>query len=135
MSINKELCLEVADAIEQAGDAEPAKERDYGYNQCAYMHECGTPSCIAGWTVAVGRGMDGTSDLDRTPWAVVSEAVELLGLGYSAERALFCPYPYGNKPEGPPDLATAKDAARTLRRLAETGKVDWTRPEETGPCL
>ena len=40
----KEFVLRLTDLIEQAGD---------GYSQLHYLHECGTPSCIVGWAVAL----------------------------------------------------------------------------------
>ena len=73
---------------------------------------CGTPACIAGH-VAVANGYNANPE-NRTTKDVAAFAQCVLGLDDHQASALFAGV-----------SATNERAARTLRNLAATGKVDW----------
>lgn len=92
------------------------------------LHNCGTAACIGGWTEALfnpGRSTFlGTRGLwDESPAAVVptDSAGDLLGLTVAQAHDLFMP-PHTS---GAWDCITPAIAGATLRRLAETGQVEW----------
>jgi len=118
--------LDVAKAIEQ----NPCL-----YRQDSFMHECGTPACVAGWSVAVsthGEFAD-VADLrfyrvdqfDRFSvrkylGGIESIAGDNLGLTLDERTRMFDVDPYhGEEP------ATAAEAIEMLRHRAATGEVRW----------
>lgn len=119
--MNREMILKVADAIETAGapEAQPA----LGFNMGDWIsnqlidnsgHDCGTTACIAGWAVSVsGR------DVANYNGEIRSDAEHILGLDYDTAEELFVNYPIFSSP-------SPSQAAEVLRRLAETGVVDWS---------
>ena len=136
MSVNAELCEEVADAIEASGRARFEGQGKYGYDQTMVLHACRTPACVAGWTVAVagvGAAKAECCDVRKvTKFSVMEDAKELLALNEGQAADLFTCYPYypdGGVPMKGGLFPSPADAARTLRRLAETGVVDWSREE------
>jgi hypothetical protein len=111
--------LKVADAIEQHSIP------DLGFNMAAWYgsedadlsgHRCGTVACIAGWTMAVLA-----PDKLHDDWGSAMPGA-LLGLAFDQHRQLFIPQ--GDDCHGAYD-ATPAVAAKLLRILAITGKVDW----------
>ena len=111
--------LQVAEAIEaHAGQ----------YHQGWYEHSCGTPACVAGWSVAVkARGLDGAAGFDvRSLWLesklITDEAARNLGLSASERPAMFSARPFVGDDTRKP---TAAEAATMLRRYADTGEVVW----------
>lgn len=102
--MNTERILHIADLIEKL---EP---QQFDMSDYIYTAECGTVACIAGWTYLTYGGCG-------DPY---SEARNLLGLDEDRADALFLPY--GCDWE---DITPAH-AAQTLRKLAETGEVDWS---------
>lgn len=108
--MNRERILQLADVIEKTPHAQP----DYwsegpltSFNMSEWRY--GTCGCLGGWVEHLFRDED---DL---------HARDLLDIEGDAAEELF--YPTG--------FTTYKDilparAARVLRHLAETGKVDWS---------
>ena len=88
------------------------------YDQTSEEHSCGTPACIAGHAAYLA-GQWGYG-------APQPFAKEWLDLSWRSAYDLFDPIPYGAANLTP----TPQDAARTLRYLAETGKVDWWRERD-----
>lgn len=84
----------------------------YGWNGKFAEHTCGTVACIGGWTNIIFR-----SENDST-----AAAAEKLGLDADTAHALFFEYSKGGGSYAIPP----KRAAKVLRHLAKTGKVDWT---------
>ena len=119
---------EVADAIEAHADR---------YDQRGFFHGCGTPACVAGWSVAVRwKGKEGAADADlsgRPPirwgrhkvWVCLrDEASSNLGLGARDGDAMFGTLPCTDG-DGVRREPTAAEAAAMLRRYADTGEVVW----------
>ncbi|MCK9361772.1 hypothetical protein M0Q28_06150 [Patescibacteria group bacterium] len=85
-------------------------------------HDCGTVACIAGTAVALGK-LSGT----------FGAAAEWLDIPYDkVGQELFYPGDASGIRVRDWALITPAHAAAVLRRLAETGRVDWTAvlPEE-----
>ena len=88
---------------------------------------CGSPSCVAGHAVSLSGQwlvrVNGRSLLDGEGIAV---AREWLDLTFQQSNELFAAHPYGVLAEN----VSARDAAATLRHLAETGEVVWSHRRE-----
>jgi hypothetical protein len=114
--MNKERILALADLVERQPHA-IEDQPESGFAMCSLIHECGTPSCIAGWAAWESLGRPGIiEDIED----VIDLASQYLDLGFDKYRHLFYPSNYsGNK-------YTPAHAAFTLRLLAETGEVDWS---------
>ena len=116
--MNKERVLALADAIEQHTLPIGFNMRDFFAEHIPDMsgHGCGTTACIAGWAAMLsGRKDDCTSG-----YAAESVATEWLEISERTAAHLF----YGEG-QAHRERASARDAVRTLRRFAETGRVDW----------
>jgi len=132
---------DILDAEQEAVDAAHSDSvRRFGFNMANYAarndtdvegHHCGTVACVAGWAVA-SFGVSGRAkkvDPRRlfTPGRlsfIHKTAEELLGLSklQSGDLFLGTNIPYNH--------ITPGDAAVTLRKLAETGEVDWSHVKE-----
>ncbi len=114
--MNVERIIALADLIEK----QPHTSRDdaSGFNMVNWHHTCGTPSCIAGWAVAMLRG--DTLGTKKIPLGAGNDAADYLGLTNRQSTDLF--YPQLDDWEG----ITPEDAAHTLRKLAHTGEVEWS---------
>lgn len=124
--MNTKLMLEVADLL----DDEPE-----GYCQGLWVNDdtgpdtygkCGTPACLAGWICyAKEASIDGMIPLvDASGRHVQDRAMKYLEIGPYTAMDLFDGNPYGVDEYAGPD-PTSKQAAAVMRRLAETGEVDW----------
>ena len=99
-----------------------------GFDMGAVLYPCGTPACIAGWTLAIA----GASGEQQDPDELACEQA-LLGLSNVQTNLLFIPdtaaarWSAGEHERG---WVSPEHAARCLERLAESGEVDWegTRP-------
>lgn len=133
--MNTERILILADFIESLPDERLdmcywAKDEDgdenLGLSPATVLHNCGTAACLGGYTEALFNptrtGFRGTLGL-WTPDAPLpsDSAGTLLGLTVAQAHNLFMP-PHAN---GAWDCITPAIAADTLRRLAETGQVEW----------
>ena len=93
--------------------------------------ECGTPACIAGWAAVLYAG-DVIADSVATLGAVhglPDAAAAALGLTGTTTRPPAGPRTLAHElflPVVIPPTMTQHDAARVLRRLADSGRVDWT---------
>lgn len=115
--------LALADLIEK----QPHTNDDdaEGFTMGVYFHNCGTPSCIAGWAMAMEFN-DYSEKLRRKAEKSFGDACgpfedripgNFLGITPRQEGELFAPR---NRSD-----ITPTQAAATLRRLAETGEVKW----------
>jgi hypothetical protein len=126
---NIENILKVADAIEQGSVP------GLGFNMAVHMGEgwgClsdvsgrhyGTVACIAGWAATLAYEGDFTRVIGRGSNAIAEKARDWLGLSEGEASQLF--YPWGETGVRFLGDLTVKQAVRTLRLLAVTGKVDW----------
>lgn len=129
--MNKERILALADVIE----AQPHTDGDSpsGFNLDTATHACGTPSCIGGFACALGLSLNLDESLlnHLSDWSELSVGAQWLELtGESWRRGvsmeLFAPSTISTSNW---INVTPLDAAITLRKLAETGKVDWSHCE------
>jgi hypothetical protein len=124
--MNKERIEQLAVAIESHSIAELGFNMDFfhfdGGATDASGHDCGTVACIAGTAVTLGK-LSGT----------FHEAADWLDIPYAkVGQELFFPGDVSGIQVHDWSLITPAHAAAVLRRLAETGRVDWTAvlPEE-----
>jgi hypothetical protein len=92
-----------------------------------FIHRCGSVACIAGWAVA-------TFDPKRTTRDdTLGLATALLGLNSQQAHRLFVPGEergcdeFSDRTRRSVYDATAAEAAKVVRHLAETGEVDWSK--------
>ncbi|MDR9777244.1 hypothetical protein RJJ65_32315 [Rhizobium hidalgonense] len=113
--MNKKRILALADIIEK--QPHTGKESAEGFSMSSYVHDCGTPCCIAGWAAWLSFRKP-KQMVDST--AVFYRAKTYLGLHEVEADLLFLPHEYHCGDKYPPSQAAA-----TLRHLAETGEVNW----------
>lgn len=102
---------------------------DSGFNMSYVTHECGTPSCIAGYAVKAAEA-DPTFDenshtLKHSYWIAGSYLLGRSNVTQEIETmsALFDP----NTPLNYSwDRITPKQAAEVMRNFAHTGIIDWS---------
>ena len=92
------------------------------YDQRMYITDCGSPSCIGGWTVWLVHGKPKNLRDIYQHWDPSAEARDLLGLSYFEAHELFRARPLW-KQKG--TEADAADAVAVLRRYAEEDVVEW----------
>lgn len=134
--MNKDAILTLADIIEQQSLPKVRFDMStYGDHDVTADEEiCGTVCCIAG-TAVIALGNVPAEDvasalvfLPKIGKDIKGYAAELLGLDVTQKYDLFEPrWSLIHK-----DLrkVTKEEAARTLRHLAETGRVDWQTEEK-----
>lgn len=121
--MNKEKILAVADAIERHAID------DLGFNMTTYLaddslyedtsgHNCGTVGCIAGWANALEYGVKGMLEFAHPDFFL--KGAMILDLDQRTATLLFTPSPLRF------DNIKATEAVRVMRRLVETGEVDWS---------
>ena len=132
--MNKENILLVAEHLENLPEdlQKVDCEADEGFDLRNFTHDCGTPSCIAGYAAWFDNGKRITREyLEATSYYFVSKTAEFFGMTYDDAHDLCLP---GSKfREDTRDLdetidpyeVTAKQAAAVLRHFAETGEVDY----------
>lgn len=117
--MNKQKILDLADFIENL----PPKQ----FNMAVYgvAHECGTIACIAGWAAV----LEGATVDKHESFHILGEwigahkfAAKALGINEKTSLDLFTPI---DEHESLSDI-TKEQAVKTLRKLAETGEVDWS---------
>ena len=91
-----------------------------GYCQGSWTHECGTPACVAGHAAALSRGREWVKG--SAPGPISREAARWLELEEEEAAVLFRAIPFRWR-----SAPTARDAAATVRHMAETGQVEWRR--------
>ena len=109
------LAGEVAQAIEESAEQ---------YDQELYIHPCGSPACVAGFTAWVMRGGPENLDWSYADGTCERDATRGLQLTPQEARDMFMPRPFAgyDDPE-----ATAGEAMEMLRRYQGTGIVQWRR--------
>ena len=115
--MNKANILKLADHIENLKPEE--------YDQSVFAHDCGAPACIAGHAVFLAESWDQVSEDEESEHLTPCLASCWLGLQMPEAHELF-----DSDPVHLDKTPTTQDAARTLRHLAETGKVDWRRAKQ-----
>ena len=112
------------------------KTRDYiaqhpgAYDQSNWMHDCGTPACVAGAAVAVCGGTlldeDRCITSDGENWLLPDHAEKLLALTADQRAAMFTAAPYDSF-TGNFDLepVTAAEALAMLDHAIEHDEVRW----------
>jgi hypothetical protein len=109
-----ERILHIADLIEKL---EP---QQFDMNEYITENECGTVACIAGWTYLTYGEASNIGDPHE------SAAIHL-ALDTPSGQSLFIPTSNDGLPRSTNYAnITPAHAAQTLRKLAETGKVDWS---------
>jgi hypothetical protein len=115
--VNVAEILRVADLI----SASPS------FNMSRWVHDCGTPACIAGHLVgtrvrkrvALLQAEDDAAGIEY----MIAKAAPLLAISEEVARHLFMPWTLFRSLSSPE--ISAEWAAACLRKLAETGEVDW----------
>ena len=125
--LNIELIHEVADTIERLEfGIHPGQFKMSDYTHWL-AEDCRSPACIAGWTCYIAdETVPPKGRLEDHP--VHERAAELLGIKDDTADVLFAPTSYEahyTAPPGNPGHISPARAAATLRRLADTGRVDW----------
>lgn len=118
----KERLLELAAIIEKQPWCRRITET--GFTMERFVHECGTPACIAGWAAAQ---LVPNSNLR---WLVMEGDVPWLAVEWLCDEKIEGrPLPPWSEqlfmPSGDWRLISPSMAAKTLRHLAETGNVVW----------
>jgi hypothetical protein len=123
--MNKDRILAVADAIEKHSI------RGLGFNMGDFIaswnednsgHHCGTTACIAGWAYHLAKRRKTAVNVDRYPGGAGDVARDWMGLSDRIAGGLF----YARGRTAALEEIPASHAVAVLRRLAETGKVDWS---------
>jgi len=121
--VNVAECLRVAELVEKSATFDMRRE----------FHACGTPACILGHTMPEAAEQFGKA---YTGVDFYAQAGAKLGLGERSYMRLFQPtlreVANWGAYEGEPAFITNAHAAACLRKLAETGEVDWlgTKPDQ-----
>lgn len=128
--MNKERILTLADIIE----AQPhtGVDAEKGFNMNSILHNyCNTPCCIAGWAVWEAQGRPERVDRYKYETGLEIPAAEYLEMPLDPQHdcgsamRLFYPDDDEINDRNYQDLQPS-EAAKVLRHLAETGKVDWS---------
>jgi hypothetical protein len=119
MTVNREHALALADLIETLPRVDNSHGKIHGFNLNYETFECGAPACLAGWSAWEQRGHPETIRFDDT---FLEDARKYLGISEDIGGKLF--YPFGQGIDF--GAVTPEDAALTLRKLVETGEVDWS---------
>ena len=135
LGFDKTRVLALADRISKIGNA--------AFNMRRCFHACGTPACLAGHTAAMA-GFTEREILAKSPCDTLVVAREHLMMDQRIAVNLFTPaapdpilspgmceplpgvgvFDYRAKPKTPGRI-TRNHAVRCLRKLVETGGVDW----------
>ena len=125
-----DLSSETKQRLTQIRDA--IKTRPEHFDMSVYIHDCGTPGCIAGYTLAVATGTNNLHPvLDETHKSPETLARDFLGLDYEPANELFKPqdehaYWKADKNFCPDEIVTAGHAIAVINNLITTGEVDWS---------
>ena len=114
---------QLAETIRNLPSADPFASEEptvESFSMEAWQFECGSPSCIAGWTVELFGSEDQKRIAIHNGDMTFEVARNLLRIGQEDAEALFTPMPVAER-----ETLCAKDAARCLIHFVETGKVDW----------
>ena len=132
--MNRDLVRKVAATIREVGYVDSALPKEAGtqvggFDMRSVWFRCETPSCIAGWTLAVVSA-ELAESYAGTIWISIRRAGELMGLDEGSPSDLFSPSLEGtgyacSAGEGEEGWISPEHAARCLERLAQTGEVDW----------
>lgn len=90
-----------------------------------FVAQCGAAACTAGWTIAIFEPRALVKPIGFLDNALV-RAASLLSLNYDQACDLFTPMSETMRDGTEAMSAGPKQAAKVVRHLAETGKVDWS---------
>lgn len=122
--MNKRRLVKLAEWLEAGA---PEKKGVAGFDMSSYVEvrKCGTVCCLAGAAQCFFDPKHTVKNLNKWwPDWDWSEAAELLGLDPTTADALFHPDQISDTMCW--EHIKPKQAARVVRHLIETGKVDWT---------
>jgi len=117
--MNTENILQLADEIERQEHAKTDEMKGWGFNMAYFRHDCGTPCCIAGFAAEHVR-----RNVGEQVEMITEVARKWLEIDRSTALSLFIPDVLERHGVRLSDITPAM-AARTLRNLAETGRVEW----------
>ncbi len=135
--MNKENLVKIRDFLYEMDDSNPDSFNMNSWSECDLPQalaarddpwNCGTTSCIAGWTViwlgtgqeirkCFGEGSDGCLTVNEQ--AIIDLAQQILDLDDGEMMDLFCPT------EGGSEDATPRHAALVMDGMIANGVVDW----------
>ena len=125
--MNKDRLLALADDIETLPWSHPVEGVEYGFSMWQCVRDLEEPCCVAAFATQLFSEQSETlladdwgGDMD----AIHAEAARLLGLEDDVAKELFTPTGADAFP-GQPGFISAYRAADTIRRLADTGAVNW----------
>lgn len=133
--MDKERLNQLADMIEKQPHCINHQDKD-GFGMNYYFHACGTPSCIAGFAVAMFAPEIADTD-DLPPSKTVRIASDLLLINRNDAQRLFTlnndmddlngnrHYEFAAKIDW--TYITPTVAAQCIRNFVQFGKVDWLR--------
>lgn len=129
--MNKDALLRVAEAIDRGA----VQSLRFDMTTLGRQEpSCGTATCIAGWQIALTKGIDGLLRLMRTHddgTKIEKLAADGLGLNGIEADALFYTFCQdGAFRDKSLDQITPAQAVRTLRYAAEHGVIDWDKANE-----
>lgn len=140
--MNKDAISTIAHLLEKEATIR-SSGGEIGFDMESYIDttnekfSCGTSACIAGWAVALFNddgsprtapltgeelvAIDETEVPDSVYASIFDKAQQIFGINDNAAYRLFTPAAL--------EVIDAKMAAETLRKLAETGEVEWDEDE------
>lgn len=119
--------IEAQDHIHEVMSDLPRSRQDMSrFNMSSWQspHSCGTAGCIAGWIIGSMTGVEAWSRHE-----IYFKASAAIGISLEKAERLFEPR-YSDGRSLDLDKITPREAAATLRGLAETGEVRWVREEK-----
>ena len=108
------------------------RTRPEHFDMSTYIHDCGTPGCIAGYTLAVIAGTNNLHPfLDKAQKTPDAIAADFIGLDNETAHDLFKPegiYAYWLATENfcSDEMVTADHAVAVIDNLIVTSEVDWS---------
>lgn len=118
--VQRARLVEVAEWLERGGD-EYKGVHEFNMRYWDVASACGTLCCVGGAIEAFNR--EAVAELRRTRQYMTRESMAAALVGIDAVEAYRLFYPdYIEQ-----FAATAKDVAKVVRHLIDTGKVDWSK--------
>lgn len=119
--MNKERLTKLADHIENLEKV--SLDADEGFNMADYTHDCGSPSCIAGWAVHLFKKESGYEHSTMDTHDLAAKILEIDG---TTSDELFLGVDDNGKGGVYLSKITVEEAVATIRNFVDTGEVDWS---------